>query len=84
MKLLQGLVLAVCVASATAQAATKADVINAALKKGAIVVVCDRGVCTNPKTHEYVGDGQDGMYLMYPPGHEAEEKETARLMAQAN
>jgi hypothetical protein len=83
MKLLQGLVLASCAYAMTAQAVTQTEVINAALKKGAIVVVCDGGECRDAKTHKYVADGEDGTYLMYPVGHENEEKETARLMAQA-
>lgn len=81
---LQGLVLAIGVLTTlNAHAVTKEEVIRDAIKKGAAVVVCDNTVCKNAKTQEFVGTGQDGTYLMYPEGREAEEKQTARLLAKA-
>jgi hypothetical protein len=84
MKTLQGLVLAISALTAlSASAITKDEVVRDAIKKGAIVVVCDNGLCKDYKTREVVGEGQNGMYLMYPKGHEEEEKQTARLLANA-
>ena len=84
MKRLQGLVLALCaVSTSSALATSKDEVIQEALKKGAIIVVCDSGVCKNAKTQEIVGQGEDGSFLLYPAGHEQEEAQTARLLARA-
>lgn len=84
MKTLQGLVLAMsALATMSAQAVTKEEVIRDALKKGAVIVVCDSGICKNTGTHEVVGTGPDGQYLTYPQGREQEEKDTARLLAKA-
>lgn len=81
---LQGLVLAISVLTTlNAQAVTKDEVIRDAVKKGATIVVCDNAVCKDIRTREIVGTGQDGTYLMYPQGREAEEKQTARLLARA-
>lgn len=84
MKSVHALVLAIsALVSVGAHAASKEEVISDALKKGAAIVVCDNDVCKNTKTHELVGQGENGVYLMYPPGHEEEEQQTARLLAQA-
>lgn len=84
MKTLQGLVLAISMFTAlNAAAVTKEEVLRDAIKKGAIVIVCDKGVCKNYMTQEVVAEGRNGMYLMYPEGHEEEEKQTARLLANA-
>ena len=84
MKSVHAFVLAIsALAVSGAHAATKEEVISDALKKGATFVVCDNDVCRNTKTHELVGQGENGVYLMYPPGHEEEERQTARLLAQA-
>jgi hypothetical protein len=84
MKPLQGLVLALTATLASAAlAASKDEVIQEALKKGAVIVVCDNGLCKNSKTQEIVGQGENGTFLLYPPGHEQEEVQTARLLARA-
>lgn len=84
MKTLQGLVLAMCTFTAlSASAVTKEEVVRDAIKKGAIIVVCDNGVCKDYKTQEVIGEGPDGMFLRYPQGHEEDEKQTARLLANA-
>lgn len=84
MKTLQGFVLAIsALATMGAQAITKDEVIRDALQKGAVIVVCDNGICKNTRTQEVVGTGPDGQYLTYPQGREQEERQTARLLARA-
>jgi len=84
MKPLQGLVLALTATIVSSSyAVSKDEVIQEAVKKGAIIVVCDNGVCKDSKTQEILGQGENGTFLLYPPGHEQEEAQTARLLARA-
>lgn len=71
------------VASALAHAQTKEVIIEQALKDGAIVVSCTCGICRNTATHEVIGSGDGGPYLVYPDGPQAQQKEehVARLLA---
>lgn len=84
MKSAHALVLAITALTlGSANAATKDEVIKQAVKKGATIVVCDNGWCKDWKTKQLLFEGQNGMYLMFPPGHEEEEQRTARQLAQA-
>lgn len=87
MKARQGFILTMLVLCATsAQAQSKSEVIQDALKRGAIVVKCQDGVCRNDSTQEVVGRSKmEGSFLSYPdePQYKAEEERTALLMARA-
>ncbi|MDR3392382.1 MAG: hypothetical protein P4L77_11690 [Sulfuriferula sp.] len=86
MKARQGFVLAMLVLCTSAQAQSKTEVIQDALKRGAIIVKCHGGVCRNDLTQEVVGKSNvEGSILTYPDGPEfkAEEERTALLLARA-
>lgn len=86
MKARQGFVLAMLVLCTSAQAQSRSEVIQDALKRGAVIIKCHDGVCRNDLTQEVVGKSNvEGSILTYPDGPQyvAEQERTALLLARA-
>jgi hypothetical protein len=83
MKTQYTLAAALALITLSAQAQTKEEVIQDALKNGAIIVTCSNGLCRNTQSGEVVGEGQGGPYLVYPddPKYREKEQRTAQQLA---